>query len=321
MAKSSLQFSEKRNVDVYDSDSYAIRTLEKHDCGKVIVLSNARGHTLTLPSAAVVGEGWNVRFVVGAVHNDRSVRDSSSIVAASATEVISLVAKKTGGSLGAGAVGTLDKALDAVGIAALDDGVNEGNKVAKQTALTTEDFTIGPIPVAAAGSGTAFSFKFVIEDADLPGTNTAGQFVLSLETLNTDAKIATAIVKLIKGEEQAGTERPSSGEGSLGNAIAGITAAVDAGVDTAVDLTSTAKGAAANVDPVAAVPDNDNAAVKILKDGAATVALASGANRTGISLDTTGTHTLLITEGATIGDQIEMVVVNGQFQARSLRAE
>ena len=41
------------------------KTLTRGDSGKVFVFSSATGFTLTLPSVADAGNGWNAKFVVG----------------------------------------------------------------------------------------------------------------------------------------------------------------------------------------------------------------------------------------------------------------
>ena len=46
MAKSSLDFIDRLKVHALTGD----RILDKDDCGKVFILRDATGHTLTLPS-------------------------------------------------------------------------------------------------------------------------------------------------------------------------------------------------------------------------------------------------------------------------------
>lgn len=326
MAKSSLQFLEKRNVDLYDSDSYAIRTLEKHDCGKVIVLSNARGHTLTLPPAATVGEGWNVRFVVGAVHSDRTVRDLTTI-AAQGSETVTLTARKVGGSLDAGAKSKRADAIDTAsnhnGGASLKAAAEVGaDAAAKQANLTKENISI-TVPVAAGGTGTAFTFKFITLDASLPADNgpaPAGEFQISVENL-THETIQEEIVKCINGAAVtvASVRVPASGEGSEGTGISGLDA-VEGTSNTQVDLEASKLGAAGDGITVAIVGGHAEAAADIIgsEDSVTLGNTTAGADRTGVSLDT---RTIQITEGATAGDQVELAVVNGQWQATSLRAE
>tara|TARA_Y100000592_G_scaffold101174_1_gene186372 strand:+ start:1230 stop:2162 length:933 start_codon:yes stop_codon:yes gene_type:complete len=310
MAKSSLQFLEKRNVDLYDSDSYAIRTLEKHDCGKVVVLTNARGHTLTLPPAATVGEGWNVRFVVGAVHSDRSVRDLTTI-AAQGSETVTLTARKVGGTLAGGAASANADAMDTAGI---NLRAAEG-----QDELTKEDFTI-VVPVAAGGTGTTFRFLLKDGDADLTADNSAaGQFEISTENL-TDAGVAGQIIAIINGAAvAAGVRVPASGEGST-NAVGiqGLTASPGTNETTEIDLAASQLGAAGDGITVAYHHGDHTVSTADIIGANNSITLAAGADRTGVSLDT---RTIQITEGATAGDQIELVVVNGQWQATSLRAE
>ena len=325
MAKSSLQFLEKRNVDVYDSDSYAIRSLVKEDCGKIIVLSNAKAHTLTLPTAAIAGEGWNCRFIVGTVHTDRSVRDLTTI-AAQGSETVNMVATKTGGALAGGAKSTRVDIIDTAvndGVAGIKAAAAVGaDPAAKQTNLTKEDFTI-TVPVAAGGTGTAFRFKFVTLDADLTATNSAAnEAEISVENLADNDAIQVQIVKVIKGEAVgAGTRVPASGDGlpaaSGGEGIQGITAA-DGGAASRVTITADHEGLAGDAITVALVGAHGDASADVLGAGTASQILASGANRTGVSL---ATRTIQITEGASVGDQVELIVVNGQWQARSFRAQ
>ena len=330
MAKSSLQFLEKRNVDLYDSDSYAIRTLEKHDCGKVIVLSNARGHTLTLPRAAAVGEGWNVRFVVGAVHSDRTVRDLTTI-AAQGSETVTLTARKVGGTLtnGAKAKTTSVIQLDA----------NAGLKAEDQAGLTESNFTVN-VPISIGGSGETLKFVFLDGDADLPADDApapTGEVHISTQNLADNPAIANEIVRIINGGDPvraASVRHPASGVGASGVGVVGITAVITAGGGNEAkieieadkvginggDNDTPAAGDSAVTFAYAGGAEHGLVDAKIL-GGANTVflgATTAGADRTGVSLDT---RTIQITEGATAGDQVELVVVNGQWQATSLRAE
>ena len=310
MAKSSLQFLERRNVDIYDSDSYAIRALVKEDCGKFIVLANARAHTLTLPTTAEAGEGWNVRFIVGAVHSDRSVRDLTTI-AAQAPETVSLVAKKMTGALAGGAASANADAMDTTGINARA-GVS-------QEELTKEDFTI-VVPVAAGGTGTTFRFLLKDGDAGLTADNSAaGQFEISMENLN-DTTLAAQIIAIINGAAvAAGVRVPASGEGSTnGVGIQGLTAGPGTNDTTEIDLAASQLGAAGDGITVAYHHGDHTVSTADIIGANNSITLAAGADRTGVSLDT---RTIQVTEGATVGDQIELVVVNGQWQARSLRRE
>ncbi len=293
MAKSSLTFSERRKVLTLGSNAdHAVRTLTKQDCGKVIVLTNLQGHAITLPTAASAGEGWNCRFIVGTAHNDRSVRDSSSI-AAQGSETLSLVTSKNGGSLAAG-VAAVAEALD------LD------------SCTDSDVFTI-TVPVAAGGTGTTFTFTFKANDAALTAANamTAGNFEISKE--GTDEQIAAAVKALIDGDADTvpvTVRKPQSGEGIEGTGIQGLNASVTSG--DSVTLTAVGRGAAGST-----IALTEGVGDGII--GGATLADVAGdtlgVDRTTFLLDT---RTILITESAAEGDMVEVVVINGEWQANSV---
>ena len=299
MAKSSLTFSERRKVLVLGSSAdHAVRTLTKQDCGKIIVLTNPQAHAITLPTAAEAGEGWNCRFILGTLHNDRSVRDLTTITA-QGTETVSLVAHKAGGALTTGVLATAE---------ALEFNGNANG----------DTFTI-TVPVAAGG--TATTFTFTLQDADHGEAAAAGAFVIKRGVggaTDTAARVAAVVKQCIDGTNDgpiaaATLDRPATGEGSVGTGIQGITCAVT-NTDN-VTITSAAFGAAGST-----IAFTEGAGDNII--GGATLADVAGdtvgVDRTGASLST---RTIQITEGATAGDQVEVVVVNGQWQAKSYRAE
>lgn len=294
MAKSSLTFLERRKVLVLGSSAdHAVRTLTKQDCGKIIVLTNPQAHAITLPTAAEAGEGWNCRFVLGTLHNDRSARDLTSI-AAQGTETVSLVATKAGGSLTSG----VKAAAQAIDLASFANG---------------DIFTM-TVPVAAGGTGTTFTFTVVADDAAVTAAaQTATNFTLAKE--GTDAQFAAAVKALIAGEADGANvtvKKPASGEGSEGTGIQGAVPTVTNSdkVTITADKFGLAGGTIAFADTNGGVVATGNLSAV----GGAT----AGVDRTGVSLST---RTIQVTEGATAGDQVELIVVNGQWQAKSLRAE
>ena len=291
MAKSSLTFTERRKVLTLGSEAdHAVRTLTKQDCGKWIVLTNLQGHTITLPTAADAGEGWNCRFIVGTAHNDRSARDTSSI-AAQGSEVVSLVTSKNGGS------------LDGSGTAAAAQAINLAS-------FANGDVFTMTVPVAAGGTGTTFTFTVVADDAAVEAAaQTATNFTLAKE--GTDAQFAAAVKALIAGEADGANvtvKKPASGEGSEGTGIQGVVPTVTN--SDKVTITAAAVGAAGDniafVDTAGGVVSTGN-----LGDiGGAT----AGANRTAFVLST---RTILVTESVAEGDIVEVVVANGEWRARS----
>ena len=312
MAKSSLTFSERRKVLVLGSSAdHVTRTLTKQDCGKVIVLTNLQGHVITLPTAVEAGEGWNCRFIVGTAHNDRSVRDSSSI-AAQGSEVLTLVTSKNGGSQTTGTAATTTNMFDTgrnAGIKARDD--NQGQ-------LTAENFTI-TVPTSVGGTGTTFTFKFVMTANLTAGNSAAGEFEIDVEAIANDNAIAAQIIAIINGAAiGAGTRVPASGEGSTGTGITGLTAAAGGAGD---QVSLTADNVGENAISVAMVGGHAGATAKIF--GAADNALVgtsgtartAGVNRTSFLLST---RTVLVTEGAAEGDKVDIAVVNGEWQANSV---
>ena len=295
MAKSSLTFSERRKVLTLGSNAdHVVRTLTKQDCGKWIVLTNLQGHTITLPTAADAGEGWNCRFIVGTAHNDRSVRDTSSI-AAQGSEVVSLVTSRNGGSLGGS--GT------AAAATALDFGSFANGDVFTMT-----------VPVAAGGTGTTFTFTVVADDdAVNEAAQTATNFTLAKE--GTDVQFAAAVKALIAGEADGANvtvKKPASGEGSEGTGIQGVVPTNGAGGDAdKVIITAAAVGAAG--DGIAFTEGVGDGIIQGATLGAIGGATA-GANRTAFVLST---RTILITESVAEGDIVEVVVANGEWRARS----
>tara|TARA_B100001057_G_C22831765_1_gene943659 strand:- start:735 stop:1736 length:1002 start_codon:yes stop_codon:yes gene_type:complete len=332
MAKSSLTFSERRKVLTLGSSSdHAVRTLTKQDCGKIIVLTNAQAHAITLPTAAEAGEGWNCRFVLGTLHTDRSVRDLTSI-AAQGTETVSLVAHKMGNH----AEGALTTGAKAKTTSLIQIDANAGLKAENQAGATESDFTVN-VPLAIGGTGETLKFVFKTTDAALTATNSAaGEVEVSTQNLANDAAIANEIVRIINGGDPvtaASVRHPASGTGALGTGVVGITAAITAGGGNEAKIEIEADKFGRNGGDNAAPAAGDTAVTFAYAGGAAhgdvdakilgaadTIRLGAttpGARRTGVSLST---RTIQITEGAKAGDQVEVVVVNGQWQARSYRA-
>ena len=317
MAKSSLTFLERRKVLVLGSSAdHAVRTLTKQDCGKIIVLTNPQAHAITLPTAAEAGEGWNCRFILGTLHNDRSVRDLTTI-AAQGTETVNLVATKAGGSLTSG--------VKSQSVNIFDTGRNGGivTQEGSAAALEDENFTI-TVPVSMGGSGTTFTFKFK-NTAGLTASNSAaGEFEIDAQGIADDPAIAAQIIAIINGDPIDGTHTrvPATGEGSTQtDGIKGLLAAAGDATD---QVTLTADNFGAATIPLTIVTGHADAVCKIFGEADSTnvgllgTAQTAGADRTGVSLST---RTIQITEGATAGDQVEVVVVNGQWQAKSYRAE
>ena len=147
MAKSSLTFLNRKNVDVLTAGDH---TLVKEDCGKIIVLSSTDGQTITLPLATDAGEGWNARLVVGTQQTNRQNFISSS-VRAQPSDTVTLVNPASANTLSAGTAASNDDAIDTAGL-----NVRAG---VSQEELTKEDITI-TVPKAAGGS--AITFKFVL---------------------------------------------------------------------------------------------------------------------------------------------------------------
>ena len=71
MAKQGFTASDRRKVETLAS----ARAIKVSECGKVFVITNTTGaFAVTIPSAALCGEGWNCRFVLGAASNaDRTI--------------------------------------------------------------------------------------------------------------------------------------------------------------------------------------------------------------------------------------------------------
>ena len=310
MAKSSLTFSERRKVLVLGSTAdHVTRTLTKQDCGKWIVLTNLQGHAITLPTAVEAGEGWNCKFIVGAVQNDTSVRPNTTIVA-QGTETVNAILKRVAASASA-AAGSASARADVLNVAGVKaDATNPGE----------ESFTI-QIPVAAGGSNTAFTFLFANDAEELPGTNAAGNFVINVDANAADTNIQNAVINAINGAADASVERPAAGlEGAEdGVGIKGITATVgttggEGG--TRINLECDVVGAAASVGTDGNILTNgaDNEVAIV----GGTRSLAGGGDATGIIVSSQ--TTTITPTGSTIGDQLTFTVANGQWFVTSYRA-
>ena len=293
MAKSSLQFLERRNVDVYSSPNTTVRNIVKGDCGKVIVLAHAQGHALTLPSAAEAGEGWNCRFIVGVRQSDRSVRANTTI-AAPGSDAASLVLTRNANAL------------------ANDAGVAATAEMLELNGHAADDVFTITVPVAAGGTGQTFTFTMKANVAALTAAEdmTAGNFELARTTGDavTAEEMTEAIVRLIKGEADdaaVGVRKPASGEGSgpgLGGGIQGITAS-----KTNTDnVTITASNVGEAGDSIAFTDGGDG-----IIAGATIGAVNNAAgNPVGVSLDT---RTISITAGGSKGDVVDAHVLNGEW--------
>jgi len=302
MAKSSLTFSERRKVLTLGSNAdHAVRTLTKQDCGKWFVLTNLQAHAITLPTASEAGEGWNCRFIVGAVQNDASVRANTTI-SAQGSETVSAVLKRVAAtaSVDAGSASTRANALDTTGVTA--DASNPG----------TCGFTI-TVPVAAGGTATQFTILIANDADEMPGTNAAATFVIGKHLAASDALLQAAITDAINGDVNGAVERPLTGEGAATIGLQGITAAEGAS-DTQISLTALRVGAAASV-------GTDANFITVTGGVAGLVAsrsLAAGGDATGVI--TAGQTTTITPTGSAVGDQVELTVANGQWFVRSFRA-
>ncbi len=302
MAKSSLQFLERRNIDVYSTDSHAVRTLVKEDCGKVIVLNRTKGHTLTLPSAADAGEGWNARIIIGTAHSDLTERLTTTITAPSGDSNIVLLAATTDASQGTAGVAEITDALD---LSSEGDG---------------DSFTI-TVGTAAGGSGATFTFT--LQDAAHASAGAANTFIIKRgvagET-DSDARITARIVDCLKGTATtAGTvDRPATGEGSEGTAILGISNGVfDVSAESGdqVRFTFTALGTAAP------------AAVALGTTAGTDPRVGNSANVGAVTPETAGVVAPAVTasgrvatidpSGVSAGDQIDLHVYNGVWFVKS----
>jgi len=314
-----MTFSERRNVKVLSD--FASTDLTRSDCGRIFVLNSPFGHAVTLPSAQTAGEGWNCRFIVGAVQTDLTKRVNTTITVPG-SEVVNAVLKRVAASAStqAGAAATETSILDTTGLTADNTPLDE--------ILTIT------VPVLASGSGTAFSIKFVANNTDLPVNdgnaatpgNVAATFIISKETHDSDTKLRDAIIDCINGTSAAAglventtIERPAAGsEGAPGSGgIKGITAAAPADAEE-INITCDVVGAAASVGLGAAFVTDTNAGdgdIAIVKKGGD---LAAGTDATGILVS--GQTTTITPTGATIGDQLEFTVSNGQWFVRSFRA-
>ena len=305
MAKSSLQFLERRNVDVYSADVHAVRTLVKEDCGKVIVLDRAKGLTLTLPSAALAGEGWNARIIIGTAHSDLTERLTSTITAPAGDPNIVLLAASSDNSSATAGVAEVTDALD---LTAENDG-------------DSFTITVGP---AAGGSGATFTFT--LQDAAHASAAAANTFIIKRgvagET-DSDAGIAARIVDCLKGTATtAGTvDRPATGEGSEGTAILGISNGVftvSAVADDQVRFTFTVLGTAAP------------AAVALGTTAGTDPRVGNSGNVGAVTPETAGVDAPAVTasgrvatidpSGVTAGDQIDLHVYNGTWFVKSTSA-
>ena len=305
MAKSSLQFLERRNIDVYSDDVHAVRTLVKEDCGKVIVLSRSQGHTLTLPSAALAGEGWNARIIIDTAHSDLTERLTSTITAPAGDPNIVLLAASSDASQGVAGVAEITDALD---LTAEGDG---------------DAFTI-TVGTAAGGSGSTFTFT--LQDAAHGSAAAANTFIIKrgvADETNTAARIAARIVDCLKGTATtAGTvDRPATGEGSTGTAVLGISNGVfDVSAESGdqVRFTFTALGTAAP------------AAVVLGTSAGTDPRVGNSANVGAVTPETAGVVAPAVTasgrvatidpSGTVAGDQIELHVYNGTWFVKSTSA-
>ena len=180
--------------------------LSKSDCGRTFVLNELTGHEITLPTAEEANPGWHASFVVGTVQDNLVDRALSSITIPASDTVTLQRFKAAAGGVTSTGVNEVTDALDLTATAA-GDGDEEG-------------FTM---TVNSAAGGTGTPFLFIIQDAALPETNTAGQFVIRRGVVgDTDngARIAARIKELIDGTgTSVNVERPASGEGALGTGI------------------------------------------------------------------------------------------------------
>ncbi len=310
MAKSSLDFIDRRNVKVLTDG----RVLTKDDCGRVFVLNSLQGHNITLPSADAAGEGWHAQFVVGRVQTDLTKNFVSS-VAATGTETLTLLRRKNDGpAVTSTGVNEVTNALD-LGATAGGDGDEEG-------------FTI-TVGAAAGGSGTQFTF--IIQDAALPGTNTAAQFVIrrGQDDTTTGAHLAARVVELLLGTgDSANVERPLVGEGSLtmgikrgsGTGAGQVVWIPSVHTTDQVRFTFQVPGTAAPAAIALAerVGSDNNARVEAQANVGAMTPATAGVNQTAFVLDTRTVE--IHPSGTAVGDVLEVELVAGVWRAHSIQA-
>ena len=313
MAKSTLDFIDRLKVNALSGD----RILDKDDCGKVFMLRDATGHTITLPSVNEAGDGWHARFVVESLQTDLTQRLFSS-VAAPGAESLSLPLRLA-----------VD---DRNGVT--NTGANAVDPVLELNPLPAngDTFTI-VIPAAAGGSGTTFTFTFRTNTAAFEDASPANfQIALDLggTAVNTAAQIITDIINGVNPSDFADTKEqdddyvlPASGEGSalergLQGARAGSATRCVAASRTGnsqVTLTMQVPGTAAPASIVLAQNEGGDVVIDGL-DGLQASAETAGVNQTAFVHD--GTRTIQIhPSGTTVGDILEVELVNGAYIARS----
>jgi hypothetical protein len=147
----------------------------------------------------------------------------------------------------------------------------------------------------------------------MPGTNAAATFVIGKHNAASDALLQAAITDAINGAANAAVERPSTGEGSQGTGLKGITAA-EGTSDTEIDLTCDVLGAAATVGTSANFITVTGGVAGLV----ASRSLAAGANKTGVSAS--GQTVTVAPSGIVKGDQIEICEVNDKWQVRAIHS-
>lgn len=305
MAKSSLDFIDRINVKTLTEP---VVQLSKSDCGRTFVLNELTGHAITLPSADEANPGWHASFVVGAVQNNLVDRPHSSItIPASDTVSIQRLMAAAGAVTNTG-VNEVTDALDLTATAA-GDGDEEG-------------FTM---TVNSAAGGTGTPFLFIIQDAVLPDTKIAGQFVIrrGQADTTTGAHLAARIKELIDGTgTSANVERPETGEGALGAGIqrgnyASKTFTVSVEDTDELRFTFTVPGTAAPAAVLLAerAGSDNNARKEAQANVGAMTPETAGVDQTSVVLNSKVIE--IHPSGAAIGDIVDIELVNGIWRATS----
>jgi hypothetical protein len=175
--------------------------------------------------------------ITNAFDSSLTVRGTSSNMGASdIVEIFSLYGQAYGTAT---KVDILDTAINS-GVAGIKAAYTGGAAAAAN--LTKENFKI-TVPVNSAGTGSAFTFKFIGLDASLTAANSAaGECEISIENLADNPAIQSEIIKVINGSAVgANTRVPATGSGSTSRGIDGITA-IQGSTTTKVTITATQSG-------------------------------------------------------------------------------